>query len=392
MAWNQQGGGGPWGGGGGGGGPWGGGGSGGGGPNWGGGGRGSPPPDIEDMLRKLQDRSRRFMPGGFGSGKGVALLVVAVIAAWGLTGFYRVQPDQQGVELLFGRYVKTTAPGLNYWFPAPIGEVETPTVTRTNQISIGFRGDPRGGTDRDVPQESLMLTGDQNIIDADFIVQWRIADAGDYLFNIRDVEDTVKLAAESAVREVIGQVELEYAMTQGRGVVASRARDLLQQIMDSYGAGVSILDLKLQQADPPAEVIDAFQDVQRARQDRERLQNEAYAYRNDILPRAQGQAERVIQAATAYREQMTKTAEGEASRFLSVYETYRNSRDVTTQRLYLEAIQDVLKGSEKILLDEGASGSGVVPYLPLPEIQKRATREASTAGAPNATVQREAGR
>jgi membrane protease subunit HflK len=378
MAWNQQGGGGPWGsGGGGGGGPWGGGGNGGGGPSWGGGGRGNPPPDIEEMLRKLQDRSRRFMPGGFGSGKAVALLVVAVVIAWALTGIYRVQPDQQGVVMLFGRFIETTEPGLHYWPPAPIGAVETPTVTRTNQISVGFRGDPRTGGTRDVAQESMMLTGDQNIIDADFIVQWRIADAGAYLFNIRDVEDTVKLAAESAMREIIGQVDLEYAMTQGRGMVASRTRDLLQQIMDSYGAGVNILDVKLQQADPPAEVIDAFQDVQRARQDRERLQNEAFAYRNDILPRAQGQSERIIQAATGYREQMVKSAEGESSRFLAVYNTFRSAREVTTQRLYLEALQDVLKGSEKILLDEAASGSGVVPYLPLPEVQQRRVREAA---------------
>ncbi|MFA7431656.1 MAG: FtsH protease activity modulator HflK [Rhodospirillaceae bacterium] len=379
MAWNQQGGGGPWGGGGGGGGgPWGGGGNGGGGPSWGGGGRGNPPPDIEEMLRKLQDRSKRFMPGGFGSGKAIMLLVVAVVIAWALTGIYRVQPDQQGVVMLFGRFIETTEPGLHYWPPAPIGAVETPTVTRTNQISVGFRGDPRTGGTRDVPQESMMLTGDQNIIDADFIVQWRIADAGAYLFNIRDVEETVKLGAESAMREIIGQVDLEYAMTQGRGMVASRTRDLLQQIMDSYGAGVSILDVKLQQADPPAEVIDAFQDVQRARQDRERLQNEAFAYRNDILPRAQGQAERVVQAATGYREQMVKSAEGESSRFLAVYNTFRNAREVTTQRLYLEALQDVLKGSEKILLDEGASSSGVVPYLPLPEVQQRRVREAAT--------------
>lgn len=390
MAWNQQGGGGPWGGGGGGGGgPWGNGG-GGGGPSWGGGGggRGTPPPDIEEMLRKLQDRSKRFFPGGFGTGKGIALLLVAVIAAWGLTGFYRVQPDQQGVELLFGRYVKTTAPGLNFWFPAPIGEVLTPTVTRTNQIAIGFRGDPRTGGLRDVPQESLMLTGDQNIIDADFIVQWRISDAGAFLFNIRDVEEIVKLATESAMREIIGQVDLEFAMTQGRGQVAGRTRDLLQQIMDSYGAGVSILDVKLQKADPPVEVIDAFQDVQRARQDRERLQNEAVAYRNDILPRAQGDAERVVQAATAYREQMVKSAEGEASRFSAVYDSYRNAQEVTTQRLYLEALQEVLRGADKILLDEGASGSGVVPYLPLPEINQRRQQGA----AQPAAAAREAGR
>lgn len=380
MAWNNQGGG-PWGGGGNrGGGPWGGGGNRGGGP-WGGGNRGgggTPPPDLEEMIRKGQERLKKAMPGGFGTGKGIALAVVAVLVAWGLTGFYRVNPDEQGVELLFGKFVKTTNPGLNYWFPAPIGEVLTPTVTRTQQITIGYRGsaDPRAGGARDVPQESMMLTGDQNIIDADFIVQWRIDDAGKYLFNIRDVEETVKLAAESAMREIVGQVPLEYAMTDGRTEVAMRTRELLQSIVDSYGAGVSILDVKLQKADPPKEVIDAFNDVQRARQDKERLQNEAIAYRNDIVPRAKGEAERTIQKATAYKEQVVKRAEGEAARFESVYQSYTTARDVTAQRLYLEALQDVLRNSEKVILDEGAGGSGVVPYLPLPEIQKRAQKGA----------------
>lgn len=375
MAWNNQG---PWGsGGGGGGGPWGGGGGSGGGGRgpWGGGGGGggNQPPDIEEMLRRGQERVKRMMPGGFGSGRGIALVVVGLLIAWGLTGIYRVNTDEEGVQLLFGRYVSNTGPGLHFWFPAPVGQVETPTVTRTNQITIGYRGstDPRAGGARDVPQESMMLTGDQNIIDADFIVQWRINNAADYLFNIRDVEETVKLAAESAMREVIGQVNLEYAMTDGRSEVAARAQTLLQAIVDSYGAGVSILDVKLQQADPPQEVIDAFNDVQRARQDKERLQNEAQAYRNDIIPRAKGEAERLIQEATAYKDQVVRQAEGEAARFLSVYDTYRVAPDVTAQRLYLETLQEVLRTSDKVLLGEGKGGQGVVPYLPLPEIQKR---------------------
>jgi len=385
MAWNNQGGG-PWGGGGGGGGPWGGGGGnnpwggGGGGRRPGGGGGGNPPPDLEEMLRRMQNALRRVFGGGMGSGKGLALIVVGVLVAWMLTGIYRVNPDEQGVELLFGRFVQTTQPGLHVWFPAPVGEVLTPTVTRTQQITIGYRGstDPRAGQARDVPQESMMLTGDQNIIDADFIVQWRIADAGNFLFNIRAPEETIKLAAESAMREVIGQVDLEYAMTDGRTEVAEATQQLLQQIMDAYGAGVTILDVQLQKADPPAEVIDAFNDVQRARQDKERLQNEAQAYRNDILPRAKGEAERMIQEATGYKEAVIKDAEGEAARFLKVFESYASAREVTAQRLYLEAMQDILSRSDKVLMGTEGAGTGVVPYLPLPEVQKRMQQQETT--------------
>lgn len=397
MAWNQQGG--PWGGGGnnGGGGPWGGRGPGGGGQ--GGGGGGQQPPDLEELLRKSQERLRKWVPGGGRSGGGgggggggigartVVLIAAGVLIAWGLTGFYRVQPDEQGVELLFGKYVKTTGPGLNYWFPGPIGEVQTPKVTLTNQLTVGFRGsaDPRSGGARDVPQESMMLTGDQNIIDSDFIVQWRIADAGNYLFNIRDPETTVKAAAESAMREVIGQTPLEAAMTEGRAEVQAKTQQLLQQVLDSYGAGIAVLDVKLLKADPPSEVIDAFNDVQRARQDKERLQNEAQAYRNDIVPRAKGEAERMIQEAQAYKQSVIAAAEGEANRFQSVLESYNTAQDVTTQRLYLEAMQDVLSRSDKVLVDEGQGGQGVVPYLPLPELQKRMQAPAAgrTAGSSN---------
>lgn len=358
MPWKSQGGG-PWGGGGGGQGPW--------------GGRGPSmpqPPDIEDLLRRSQDRFKRYLPGGFGSGKAIGLAVLAAVTIWLATGFYRVQPGEQGVELLFGRFVKITTPGLNYWFPAPIGQVLTPNVERTNQISIGYREGGGAGT-RDVPQESLMLTSDQNIIDIDFVVQWRIKSVADFLFNIRDPEGTVKLAAESAMREVVGQTTLEDALTVKRQDTELRARELLQKILDEYGVGVLIADLKLLKVDPPAPVIDAFNDVQRARQDKDRKQNEAFAYANDIIPRAKGEAQRMIQEATAYKERLVKEAEGEANRFLSVYQAYRQDKDVTRRRLYLERMQQVLKDSEKVIIDKGEGASGVVPYLPLPELRRR---------------------
>jgi membrane protease subunit HflK len=372
MPWKSQGGG-PWGGGGGGGGPWGGGG-GSGGP-FGGGGRGPQPPDIEEMLKRSQDRVKRLLPGA-GGAKGLILLLIAVVGFWSLSGIYRVEPGQQGVELLFGKYVKRTAPGLHIWFPSPIGEVIKPDVERTNTMNIGFRGtgDVVRGTGRDVPLESLMLTSDQNIIDIDFVVQWRIKNAADYLFNIRDPDTTIKLASESSMREVIGQTNLEDALTVKRQVVQQDAKALLQQILDDYKTGIAIAEIQLLKVDPPQEVIDAFNDVQRAKQDQERSINEATAYKNDIVPRAKGEAQKMIQAATAYKEQVVKEAEGEAKRFISVYETYLANKDVTTRRLFLERMQDVLSKSEKVIIDRGeggSGGSGVVPYLPLPELKKR---------------------
>ncbi len=363
MAWKNQGG--PWGGGG---------GNGGGQGPWGGRGGGGPsmpePPDLEELLRRGQDRFRRALPGGFGGGRVIGLAVLAGIALWFASGFYRVQPGELGVELLFGKYLRLTTPGLNYWLPRPIGQVITPNVDRTNQINIGFRGaGEAGGAVRDVPQEGLMLTGDQNIIDIDFVVQWRIKNASDFLFNIREPEPTIKIAAESAMREIVGQTSLEDALTVKRQEVEARMRDLLQGILDEYGAGVLIADVKLQKVDPPAQVIDAFNDVQRARQDKERKQNEATAYANDILPRAKGEAQRMIQDATAYKEKLIREAEGEANRFLSVYNAYLEDKDVTRKRLFLERMQQVFKDSEKVIIDKG--GAGVVPYLPLPELRRR---------------------
>jgi membrane protease subunit HflK len=357
MAWNQKGG--PWGGG------------SGGGP-WGSGPSSSPPPDVEEMLRRTQERFKRVVPGGFGGGRGVALVAVAILGIWLATGFYRVQPGEQGVELLFGRFHAMTTPGLNYWFPAPIGEVLTPNVEQTNTIQIGLRG--TGEVVRDVPQESLMLTGDQNILDTDLVIQWRIKDAAAFLFNIRDPETTIKLAGESAIREVMGRTLLEEALTLKRQEVDMQTRELLQRILDDYEAGVQIVDVRQLKVDPPTEVIDAFQDVQRARQDKERSVNEALAYRNNLVPRAKGEGEVIIQAATAYKDKVVRDAEGEGERFNEVYQAYMVGQDITRRRLYLEKMQDVLGRTDKVLIDSGLNGQGqgqgVVPYLPLTELRK----------------------
>ena len=354
MAWNQQGGG------------------GGGGPRGSGSG-GAQLPDLEEMLRRGQERFRRAMPGSMGSGRGVLFILLAIVVVWMLSGIYRVQPGEQGVELLFGKFVNTTGSGLHVWFPGPIGQVMKPNVERTNTITVGYRtaGVGSATTTRDMPAESLMLTGDQNIIDIDFVVQWRIKNAEDYLFNIRDPDATVKLASESAIREVIGQTTLEDALALKRTEVEIKTKALLQKILDSYGAGVFIAEVKMQKVEPPQAVIDAFHDVQRAKQDRERQQNEAEAYRNDIVPKAKGEAQRIIQGAVGYREQQIKEAEGEAKRFLSVYEAYKTGKEVTIKRLYLERMQQVLAKSDKVIIDTGGRGPGVVPYLPLPEIRKR---------------------
>jgi modulator of FtsH protease HflK len=374
MPWKQQGGGGggPWGGGGGNGGgqgPWGGKSSGGG----GGGGSAGGPPDLEELIRKGQERFKGLMPGGVGGVKGIFLAVLLIVFVWLLSGLYRVQPGENGIELLFGKYVNTTEAGLNFWAPWPVGSILRPNVEQTNQINVGFRslGAGRGDASRDVPEESLMLTGDQNIIDIDFVVQWRIKSARDFLFNIRDPESTVKLAAESSIREIVGQTPLEEVLATKRTEVETKTRDVLQRIMDDYKAGVFIAEVKMQKVDPPQKVIDAFNDVQRARQDKERQQNEAEAYRNDIVPKAKGEASRQLEQAAAYRERLIKEADGEAKRFVSVYEAYLTGKDVTVRRLYLERMQDVLKKSEKVIIDKGQGGAGVVPYLPLPEIKKR---------------------
>jgi len=368
MPWNNQGsgGGGPWGGGGGPRGQW---------PPSGGG-PGGPPPNIEEMLRRSQDRVRRLLPGGMGNGRLIALSIAALAVIWLLLGVYRVEPDEQGVQLLFGKWDGTTTqPGLHWWPVKPIGEVQTPKVTVINRVNVGFRdvGGRSGGvnTVRDVPRESLMLTGDQNIADVDFTVQWRISDAGKFLFEIREPEATVKLVAESVMREVVGQTKLDDLITTAREQVQGKAKVLMQKVLDEYQAGVGIERVQLQLTGPPPPVIDAFNDVQRARQDKERLQNEAEAYSNRIVPTARGEAASVVQEATAYKQRVVKEAQGEAARFTDIYKSYKAAPDVTRRRLYIETLRDVLAKSNKIIIDENAeSGQGVVPYLPLNELMR----------------------
>ena len=355
MPWQQQGGGGP----------------------WGGSRGGAQPPDFEDMLRRGQDRFRRMMPGGLGTGKGILLVVVAIVVFWLMAGIYRVQPGEQGVEMMFGKFVRTASPGLNYHLPSPIETVQTPKITQINTITIGFikagdLGGRGGGRQRDVPEESLMLTGDQNIIDIHVEVLWRIKSATDYLFEIRDPRATVKLAAESAMREIIGDTDIQRALTGARDEIEVATRKLLQEILDEYKSGIEVTLVQLQDVRPPPQVVDAFDDVQRALQDKDRLKNEAESYRNDIIPRARGEAAKVVQAAEGYKREIVARAEGDANRFTSVYNEYKVAKDVTTQRLYLETMEEILRRTNKVIIDSGASGSqGVVPYLPLPEVQKR---------------------
>ncbi len=382
MPWeNKGGGGGPWGGGSGGG--SGGGGGGGGGP-WGrGGGQGPKAPDLEEIIRRGQDRFKGMLPGG-GSGIGgtaFGVIVFLLFALWMFTGLYRVQPDEQGVVLRFGSWVETTQPGLNWHLPYPIETVETPSVERINAIDVGFRalGADRTRTQaRDIAEESLMVTGDQNIIDIDFTVQWKISDAGKFLFNIREPEATVKIVAESAMREIIGRTDIQPALTESRQDIELKTRTLLQSVLTEYDAGIEITQVQLQDVSPPGAVIDAFDDVQRARQDLDRLRNEADAYRNDVLPRARGEAQRMIQQAQGYRERLKNEAEGEAERFVQVYDAYRQNPAVARRRMYLETMQNLLSSIDKVIMDSGVQGA--VPYLPLDQLRSSPKAARGTTG------------
>ncbi len=365
MPWSNQGGGGPWGGGG---------GSGGGGPGpWGRGPSGPQPPNFEDIVRRFQDLLRRWLPGGGRNARIIPLLVLGAILLWAATGFYRVQPDEQGVALIFGRWVATTMPGLHYNLPAPIGHVYTPKVTRVNQVEIGFRSGAeigRPGVLRNVDQESLMLTGDEDIIDIKAVVFWVIDDAGKYLFNIRNPEGTVKDASEAAIREIIGQTNFEVAYTQGRKTIATEAPKLIQRILNSYDSGIRITQVALQAIDPPKEAKSAFLDVQTAREDKERAINEAQGYLNEVTQKAQGQAEQITKSADAYKAERVNQATGDSQRFLLIYQMYLQNKDVATRRIYLDAMEKILGGMNKVLIPKDISGSGVLPYLPLDELLK----------------------
>ena len=331
------------------------------------------PPNIDDLISSLQKLINKFLPGGkSGGSKPIILGIVILAVIWALSGLYRVLPDEQGVVLRFGKFVKTTQPGLNYHIPFPIERVLTPKVTKVNRIDVGFRGESDSGRSSgigEVPEESLMLTGDENIVDINYSVFWVIKDAGKFLFNIQSPIETVKATSETAMREVIAKSEIQSILTEGRSNIEIEVQEITQLILDEYGSGIQITQVQTQKADPPSQVIDAFRDVQAARADRERSKNEAEAYANDVIPRARGEAEKILQEAEAYKKEVVATAEGEASRFLAIYGEYKNAKQVTQERMYLETMEKVLADIDKVIIDKN-SGQGVVPYLPLPELKK----------------------
>ena len=339
--------------------------------------KGPTPPDIDEIIRNFQDKIKKFIPkGSQGGNKPIIFGLLVLIIVWALSGLYRVLPDEQGVVLRFGKFTTTTQPGLNYHIPFPIESVITPKVTKVNRMDIGFRSERDSGFTStgvaDVPEESLMLTGDENIVNIDFSVFWVIKDAGNFLFKIQDPEGTVKAAAETAMREVIARSDIQPILTEGRSKIEIDTQEIIQNILDEYNSGIQITQVQTQKADPPDQVIDAFRDVQAARADMERSKNEAEAYANDVIPRARGEAQKILQAAEAYKKQVVAKAEGEASRFISIYDEYAKAKEVTQERMFLETMEKVLADIDKVIIDKN-SGSGVVPYLPLPELKKKAT-------------------
>jgi membrane protease subunit HflK len=327
------------------------------------------------LLRRSQDKLKTVLPGGsFGGKIGVVAALVVALFLWGISGFFVVQPGELGVVMRFGAYVRDAPAGWGYTWPYPIGAVQKVNIERISRIDVGMRiieDARRGGTAaRDVPEESLMLTGDENIVDVDFAVLWKIKPdrgAGQFLFNIQYPEGTVKAVAESAMREVIGRSNIQPVLTGARQNIENAVQELMQKTLDEYQSGILITQVQLQKVDPPAQVIDSFRDVQAARADLERAQNEAQTYANRVVPEARGRAAQIMQNAEAYREQTVAEATGQTARFNQIYDEYAKAPQVTRQRLYIETMERLLGGTEKIILDQGntAGGQGVIPYLSL---------------------------
>jgi membrane protease subunit HflK len=333
---------------------------------------GATPPDLEELLRRSQEGLRQILPSGFG-GRGAAILVLLTVLAWLLSGFYTVGPNEIGLNLIFGKYQGKTQAGLNYNLPNPVGSVIKLAVTDRNAIEIGFRDEAASGRRRnapqapDAPEESLMLTGDENIADVKFRVIWQIdpVHPENFAFNIFEPAITVKAVAESAMREIVGQAQIQKILTADRKLIEPASQLLMQKILDSYHSGVQVVQVLLLSVDPPAQVITAFRDVTAAQQDLQRLGNEADAYANRVVPEARGAAARILQESEAYREQTVAEAQGQASRFSQIYEQYRRAPALTRERLYLETMERVLGGADKVILDE-QHGGGVSPFVPLP--------------------------
>ncbi|PHS27349.1 MAG: FtsH protease activity modulator HflK [Robiginitomaculum sp.] len=349
---------------------------------WGNGpqGGGQPPEvDVDEIVRNLQRRFGGIFGGGGGGGNGrgrsgkglgglgIGVIVIVLIGVWFFTpgsGWYIVKAEEQGVVLRFGAYNRTELPGFHWKLPVPFETALKPKVARVHQENIGFRVSRGRNTASSIPHESLMLTGDENIVDINFSVIWQIKNAREFLFNLDDPVGAVKAVSESAMREVVGKNDLEPIITQGRQIVETTSRELIQTTLDEYGAGVIITQVQLQKADPPGRVLEAFRDVVNAGQDAETKVNQATTYANDVVPKARGDAAKLEQEAIGYRDSVIAEAAGEAERFNLIYNEYKKAPVVTRQRMYLETMERVFKGIDKVLLDKNA-GNQVVPYLPI---------------------------
>ena len=324
---------------------------------------------IDNLLNNFLSKIKKtFFSGGPENKKSFISAFLILLFIWLVSGFYKVNANEQGVILRFGEWVRTTQPGLHYHLPYPIEIAKTPKVTKVNKTEIGFRTFRESR--RLLSEESLMLTGDENIVDINFSVFWVIKDAGKYLFNLRSPERSIKSVSESVMREVIGNSQIASVLAEGRKDIELKSIEAIQLVLDNYGSGVEITQLQLQKVDPPDQVIDSFRDVQRARADKEKAINEAIAYRNDIIPKARGEAAKIVQESEAYKQEVVARSQGDANRFNSILKSYKNNEDVTKNRIYLETLEEILRNANKVIIDT-KQGSGVLPYLPLPEIKKR---------------------
>ncbi len=339
---------------------------------WGGGGnKGPTPPDLEKLLKKRQEDLQRLMNNYRHPGKMAGLAALAVAALWLSSGFYRVSEGELGVELRFGKFTTITQPGLRYHFPAPVEQVIVTKVSQLNRVDSGIASTSVAALQSE-ESRNFMLTGDENIVSVTFTVFWSIKDVKQFLFNNARQEQMVKFAAESAVREVIAQTPIAFALTRGRAEVAEKAQSLLQKMMDDYQLGILIHEVRLQSVDPPEQVRDAFLDVQRARADRESKINDAKSYQNAVVPRARGEAQQILQAAEGYRQSVVAAAQGETQRFLAVLGQYKAAPEVTKKRLYIDGVGGILKDAQKMVLPNGKAQSAL-PYLPLPNMKPTET-------------------
>ena len=324
--------------------------------------------NLFDIFQKIK---KNFFSGPNNKKSFISTFLILLIL-WLFSGFYKVNANEQGVVLRFGKWVRTTVPGLHYHIPFPIEKAITPKVTKVNKTEIGFRTFKE--SKRLLSEESLMLTGDENIVDINFSVFWVINDAGKFLFNLRKPENSIKSVSESVMREVIGNSQIASVLAEGRQDIETESIEAIQVVLDNYESGIKITQLQLQKVDPPDQVIDSFRDVQRARADKEKAINEAIAYKNDIIPKARGESAKIVQEAEAYKKEVVARSQGDANRFNSILTSYKTNKDVTKNRIYLETLEEILQNANKIIIDT-KQGSGVLPYLPLPEIQKKRTKK-----------------